>query len=127
MTGGWGAPSPASSSLFLGGGVVSLRGGEGVACRWDMAGFFFSGLAPPPAQTGPLVTNLDDNEDDGDRGDRGDLVTLTSSAPRARLFVGVALILTSFWEKVSRGGGTTTALCLGFGNAILAGSCWLLL
>lgn len=68
---------------------------------------FLSGLALTTT-TAPLVINLGDDDDnnDGDSGDRGDLVTLTSSAPRARLFVGVALIL--LWGE----GGAPRCLAL---------------
>lgn len=59
----------------------------GVAWREDAtaavgaAGFFFMGLMPRPI-------SLDEAD-----GDRGDLVTFASRAPRARLFVGVAVAL----------------------------------
>lgn len=68
------AISASSRDLFLG---VSLRAGEGVACLETVV--FLRGLPPFPSR-------LTDDDD-------GDLVTLTSSAPRARLLVGVAVLI----------------------------------
>lgn len=72
------AISASSRDLFLG---VSLRAGEGVACLETVV--FFSGLPFFPR-------SLADDDD-------GDLVTLMSSAPRARLLVGVGALIFGGW------------------------------
>lgn len=69
------ATSASSRVLFLG---VSLRAGEGVAFLETTA--FLTGLARPLARS---LLDVDD----------GDLVTFMSSAPRARLLVGVAALM----------------------------------
>lgn len=75
-----------------------------VAAAAEEALFFLVGL-PPPA---PLpVVGL--NGKDADDGDRGDLVTLASRTPRARLFVGVAVLIVEF-EGRARGKGERRGL-----------------
>lgn len=78
------AISAPSRDLFLG---VSLRAGEGVACR-EAAAAFLSGLAPFPRNLAAAAAAAADDDDDD-----GDLVTLMSSEPRARLLVGVAALM----------------------------------
>lgn len=70
-----------------------------VAVAAEEALFFLVGL--PPSAPLPVVGL---NNKDADDGDRGDLVTLASRTPRARLFVGVAVLIVGF-EGRGEGGG----------------------